>query len=459
MPDVLDFRNFEPVALPEEIAGFEKASQTMLRHFNSCLRSAYFYLLYRGGPSSDELERGSGLHRVLELGTQQIIDTGDHYDERGRLVDEHFLPPEIVKDLVDEVLADPEYAIPFEEHDYLRESAFRWASETMIRPSEVVSCETMFILDLEGFEIRMKIDLALLKDEGKRCLVHDYKSSRALPSMEDISRKRPDNTYAAKNFQLILYCLGLKYGVPVRVVEHVDGTKEEIREPFPVADRAQLFEADFVYPGIETKDGKMARREVTLTALELNEYLASLRGMLVRLRHARDTGNWPAKPGSHCVECPAPMLCPIPAELRDYAGSVNTMEEASEAAEKLVREQAVLSARQTELRNFAKKNGGIRFGTDQTYDFGYTESDKIADKDGMFDAMERAVRYGEPFDRSKFVKKSSSSPFKARTLTEDELALERDNQPTEEVNDGGIGNGADAGSSSADERWGDTLPD
>jgi hypothetical protein len=359
-----------------------------------------------------------------------------------------------VKAIVNEVLADPEFAIPVEEHDYLRESAYRWAGEWSVDPAAVVSAETMFVLDLAGYQVRCRIDFAELRERGAVVYVADYKSSRAAPAFEDVSRKRRDGTLAAKNFQLVLYALVLAFGVPVRVEEcltcvgagyppvgHDNGPsgeyverrcpscdgrgRHEFPEPFPVASRAQRFDLEFVFPGIEDRDGKMLRRPVTLTRLELEEYRASLEGLLARLAHSEETGDWPAVAGSHCVECPAQSLCPIPVELRDHAGTVNTLEQAQEAAERLDREAAEHKARREELKRFAKAHEvPIRFGADQVLEFGYTESERIANKDAMWADMDRAVRYGEPFDRGRYVKVVKSTPFKQRTLSADELAEE-----------------------------------
>jgi PD-(D/E)XK nuclease superfamily len=436
-------RRFEPVHLPEDRRLHGKASQTLLRHMNSCPRSAYLYALNKGDASTPEMQRGSGLHAVIDRGTRAAIDQG-----------EPFIPPEVVKAIVNEVLADPEFAIPVEEHDYLRESAYRWAAEWAVDPTAVVAAETLFVLQLGGYEVRCRIDFAELREKGAVVYVADYKSSRAAPAFEDVSRKRSDGTLMAKNFQLVLYALVLAFGVPVRVEEcdlcegvgdvagdfgigstgvpdivrcpACDGSgRVEIPEPFPVAGRAQRFDLEFVFPGIEDRDGKMLRRPVTLTRLELEEYRASLEGLLARLAHSEESGDWPAVAGSHCVECPAQSECPIPAELRDHAGTINSVEQAREAAEVLDRRDAINAAVRKEIKAFAKAHETpIRYGADKVLEFGYTESVRIADKDAMWADMDRAVRYGEPFDRGRYVKVVKSTPFRQRTLSADELAEE-----------------------------------
>jgi hypothetical protein len=441
-------RRFQPVHLPEDRNLHGKASQTLLRHYNGCPRSAYLYALHKGDASTPEMQRGSGLHAVIERGTSLAIEQG-----------EPFVPPEIVKAIVNEVLADPEFAIPVEEHDYLRESAYRWAAEWAVDPVSVVAVETLFVLQLGGYEMRCRIDFAELRERGAVVYVADYKSSRAAPAFEDVSRKRSDGSLMAKNFQLVLYALVLAFGVPVRVeecpicaafegrvphdpggpIDFSDGAltplvpcrecggarRREVPEPFPVAGRAQRFDLEFVFPGIEDRDGKMLRRPVTLTRLELEEYRASLEGLLARLAHSEESGDWPAVAGSHCVECPAQSECPIPAELRDHAGTINSVEQAREAAEVLDRRDAINAAVRKEIKAFAKAHETpIRYGADKVLEFGYTESERIADKDAMWADMDRAVRFGEPFDRARYVKVVKSTPFRQRTLSADELAEE-----------------------------------
>jgi hypothetical protein len=301
-----------------------------------------------------------------------------------------------------------------------------------------VAVETLFVLEAAGFEVRAKVDFAEILEDGAVVLVRDYKSSRAMPSFEDVSRKRPDGTLMAKNFQLVLYALAVAFGVPVR--EEICPTcvgagcetcrrgVVEIPEPFRVADRAQRFDLEFVYPGIPFEDGTIGRRQVSLTRLELVEYRASLEGLLQRVGLSEESGDWPAVVSDDgCAECPAKQLCPIPAELRDHRGTINTVAEAAEALEKLDREAAIHAAIRKEIKAFAKAHGvSIRFGADKVGEIAPpSQSERIDDKDGMFAAMDRAMRFGEPFDRGEFVRVvRSANTFRARTLTEEELAAE-----------------------------------
>jgi hypothetical protein len=354
---------------------------------------------------------------------------------------------------------------------------YRWASETAVDPSAVIACETLIVLDVDGFPVRMKVDFAELLEGGAAVRVADYKFAPGMPTQEEVARKRPDGSLMARSFQLVLYALGLRYGRPVRVedCDACDGDGKfysratvaaepgddpdclacdgggviEMPEPFPLAERAQRFDLEYIYPGIEDRDGKMGRRRMSLTALELDAYRHSLGAVVARLREAERTGDWPAQTSdAACSECPAPRECPIPAELRDYAGRINTDAEASEALEKLDRDKALHAARMREAKAHAKSNGGaIRFGKDKMAEFVATSSETIRDKEGLRIAVERAVRYGEPFEWSEHVQTKTGTSFKVRTLTADELAAEA----AEGVSDGN-------GNAGLDERFGADAP-
>jgi hypothetical protein len=454
---------FEPVFLPDEKRLNGRASQTFLRHYNGCPRSGYLYALYKGEASTVEMVRGSALHAVCERSTALAISN-----------EWVTIPQEIVKDMVNVVLA--EYPVPLEEHDYIREMAYRWATEYAAKPREVIAIESLIVLHVGGWDVRMKVDFAELLDDGERVHVVDYKSSRSMPTQEEIARKRTDPlpgggeaaVLMAKNFQLVLYALGLAFGVPVRVEEctRCRGTGEplniytpdemidpqgsilerdeetgairalcnmcggsgrvETPEPFSLAGRAQRFDLEFVFPGIEW-DGRMGRREMSLTRLELSEYMASLEALLANLDRSDETGDWPAQiSDAACGECPASSLCPIPKELRDHRGTINTVEQAAEALEVLDRRRAEDAAIGREIKSFAKSRGeiDIRFGKDKVQEWKTSPVMKITDRDGLFAAVERAVRFGEPLDRDAYVQTKPSTGFKARTLTADELMAE-----------------------------------
>jgi hypothetical protein len=446
---------FKPVFLPDRPV--ESVSQTALKHFDACPRSGFLYLLHKGEASTDRMVRGKAGHAAMERCIRACVENG-----------EVAIPAELAKAVMDEVLA--EYPVPLRYHDELREDVYRWASETAVDPSAVIACETLIVLDVDGFPVRMKVDFAELLEGGAAVDVRDWKFAPGMPTQEEVARKRRDGTLMARSFQLVLYALGLRYGRPVRVEERAcsgcvncespilshafcDGSRvirEEFPEPFPLAERAQRFDLAYVYPGIEDREGKMGRRATSLTAVELEAYFQSLRAKVAQLREADRTGEWPAQTSdAACSECPAPRECPIPPELRDHAGRINTDAEASEAMEKLDRDKALHAAAMREAKAHAKHNGGvIRFGRDKVAEFVQTTSETIRDKEALRVAVERAVLYGDPFEWSDHVQVKQGTSFRVRKLTEDELAAEA-------AEEDGNGNG---GEKSLDERFGADAP-
>ncbi len=412
-----------------------RVSQTFLHHYAGCERSGYLYAQTRDQGSSSELQRGSAVHAVAQRMTETMVAAG-----------EPLLPPELAKVIVNEVLA--EYPVPFDEHDYVRELAYRLAGELTIDPANVLACETLVVLELDGWQVRCKVDFAEARADGRVVYVADYKSARHAPSFDEIARKRKlDDTYAAKNIQLVLYALALAYGRVVTFEPCGCDLEEggclrcagrgyvEVAEPFPLAAHADRFELEFVYPGIEDKDGMIVRRPVSLTRFELAEYRESLSAVLARVARSEQTGEWEAVQSEEaCTYCPAKALCPIPVELRTYAGEVNTYEHAVQAAEVLESDTARLKGRREELKRWAKAyNVEIRYGRDRVMRFVTRDVDRI-DKERMFEAVDAAVRFGAPFDSRKYVKASTSTNFVSETLTQEELSPEDEHaNPTEEA--------------------------
>lgn len=427
---------FKPVDVPLSLD--RRASMTFLRHANSCMRSGYLYELHKKTPvQTMKMVRGSACHEILERCTRAAMDTG-----------EVEIPPEIAKAIVNEVLA--EQPVPMEEHDYIRELAFRWAGEWRFN-EKIVACETLYVLELGGWTVRCKVDFATVPAPG-RIYIADYKSGRGALSSDDVARKRSDGTMAAKNFQLVVYILAVVFGVPVTVEPcdpcrgsgklsplppgktgpvdcHVCDGRGTIETPGEqVARGATEAIAEFVYPGVEDSQGLMLRRTAGLTRVEMLEYRESLEALLVRVAAAEESGDWPALiPENGCQECPCVAACPIPEELRDYQGTINTLEEASAAAERRFVRRKRDEALGRELKALSKARGlPIRFGKDRVLDFSYVESERIDSKDELFAALER----GEQVNRSDYAKVVKSTTFSERKLTEDEI--ERENA------DGGI---------------------
>ena len=154
---------FRPVVLDAPLD--RTLRQTWLRHYNGCPRSAYLASKYEGLDSTAAMQRGSAAHAIFAKATRLAME-----------MNEPIVPPDVVKTLVDEVLA--EYAVPFEEHDYIREMAFRWGSEAAFDPQMIVACESLFEMQVGDWKVRARIDFAELIENDRVIVIRDYKSSR-----------------------------------------------------------------------------------------------------------------------------------------------------------------------------------------------------------------------------------------------------------------------------------------
>lgn len=386
--------NFEPVHLPEDKVPGPGASQTFLKHYDLCPRSAFLYQQHKGEASTAAMVRGSAFHEIAERAVRLMLEQ-----------EEPTIPPDVVKVIAHEVLS--ELPVPTSEHDVIREGADRWSREFAIEPLAVIACETLFVLPLDGWEVRCRIDHAELRDDGRRAEVKDWKTSLWVPGWDEISRKRPDGTIAAKQFQLVLYALVLAFGHPVIVGE--DGT-EEIQD-VRVASHADTFDLEYVYPMREDQEGRMMRRPMSLTRLELEEYKASLVSVLHRLTKSVETGDWPAVVSDDaCGICPAPAECPIPLESRGLHGAIESDEQAAEVAALLAYTKQHSANLTRELKAYARKHDTeIVYGNgSKAYRFVVSKRESVKDLDRLFAAWER----GEPALREEHVKVSTSTNFK-----------------------------------------------
>jgi hypothetical protein len=432
--------SLEPVFL-EDPLGLE-VSMTFLRHANRCMRAGFLYAKHRKrGSQTVAMVRGAAAHAIHERGTNAMLEA-----------QEPQLPPDVAKAIVNEVLA--EMPVPLEEHDYLREYAHRWASEWRLREDErVVAVERLFALELAGWTVRCRVDFASA-DEVNRLYIGDYKSGRGAVPYDEIARRRPEvpdtapaeERMAAKTFQLVVYVLAVVFGRPVETalcaicagtgrisplppsgkgpVEciscHGSGRHELAGEQ--VVRGCQEAIAEYVYPGIESGDRTMLRRTMGLTRIEMLEYRESLETLLHRVGEAERSGDWPAVTSdAACGECPCMAECPIPSELRDFHGEINTVEQAEEALQvSYVRTQHERALRR-ELRKVAESWGGapIRYGH-RVAEFVPRESVEVRDKEGMYDAI--AGGLDVTLARAKFERTSKGTSFVERDLTDAELA-------------------------------------
>lgn len=471
MSDVepLVLREQPPVEHPVERP--ERFSQTFVKHADRCLRSAYLYLRHKGGAASHELHRGTAFHLFMERVTRLLMETEN---ER--------IPGELAKDLMLEVLMEnPELQVPQDEQDRLRMMAWHVSQGLWLRrPWETtIAVERKFVLEVGPWLVSGKVDYAWL-DEG-RAGIWDYKTSFLLP----------DQATFEAGVQLPLYACGLAFGKLVREEPcfGCNGTgkklndepgpeyvkpcpscngrgKTETLEPWPILENAQEFELAEIYPAYLWDTG-LAQRVTTISRADLLDWQLALGATLNRVEHAFESGRWDAMPGHpQCGECPAAHECPLPARARNYAGAINTPEQAVEAALWWEQHKDRPAAVKKELKAFAGRPGGgpIRYGSNLILDFSTGKKRKV-DTDGLVDAALRAANYGEPFDPDEFITVQHPLEFKRRVLSKQEIAAEA----AERDGNGADGNGADvtatAGADSAagpgaagESPWGDAAP-
>lgn len=417
-PVLGSWRDTEPVWLPEHLEPAEKGvSQTFMAHFDRCRRSAFLYALHAGGASSAALERGSAGHEAIARSRLLAIENGESY-----------VPPELAKVVVDEVLADASFAVPLSEHDFIRELVYRWAGETAIDGDRVVAVERLFSLDLgHGVTLRSKVDYAEVSADGGWYHVEDYKTSRAAATSEEVTRNRGDGSRMLKDFQLVAYAVSLAFGVPVDYVVcaacagagcgECRRGRREVPGPMPIATGARGVSAELVYPAIPVGDERvMLRRGGDLSQIELAQYLSSLQAMAKVLSEVVQTGDWRPVPGSHCrTVCPARHECPLPDALKGARTPINTHEDAVRAASEWWLLDAENKALLAEIKNWSKGQGGvsIQYGRDRELVW-VPESKNTTDRDGLVQAALEAANFGVDFEPADFVRRSTYTRFKDR---------------------------------------------
>jgi hypothetical protein len=124
------------------------------------------------------------------------------------------------------------------------------------------------------------------------------------------------------------------------------------------------------------------------------------------------------------------MLCPIAPELRTYsdvdslkavAGHVNTLEDASNRMLVIDRTKAVLTALEKEVKAWSKAHGGVVIPAGEfEYLWSVQTAEEIKDREGMFQAIEEAVRYGADFDRGRYVRARTGTRWTRRAREEEE---------------------------------------
>lgn len=419
MTDYRALAAVEPVDVPARF------SQTLLAKADDCPRSAYLYVKHRGGPGSHEQDRGTLAHAVLERAMKTLIAHG----ERAFAPDDPEQAAAIVADIVDAVLRErPDLVVPRREVDDVRELAYHWATAYDVDPEHVAGIERLMVLDLEcGWTISGKLDLVALPS-AELGQVDDYKSTPAPVSQEEYEGSTQPWVYAA------LLC----FGVPVDVYpcEMCDGKgwnlapeldecvqcdgkgRLEVRgEAFGRHLRGVLCRE--VYPRARPRDdGTLHRRELLLSRTAIADYRADLERMAATLAARFETWEFPASSGSWCSQCPAAQECPLPAHLRDYAGTINTAGQAAEAWERTLRAKQQLAAVEREVKNYARAHDVAICVGDEQWRWQPKEGRAVkkrgqrSDWEGLVAAIEESVQFGAPFDVDEWVTRTTGSEFK-----------------------------------------------
>lgn len=459
-----DYRNLPPV---EPVKVPRRFSQTLIAKHDDCPRSAYLSVKHRGDPGSHNMDRGTLAHMVWERAMKTLIAA----QERRFAPEDPEQAASMMAAIVDEVLRQtPGLVVPRREVDDVREMAYHWAVGYDVDPEHVAGIERLMVLDLEcGWTISGKLDVIALPS-AELGQVDDYKTGQAMPTQEEYEGKTQPWVYA------VLLCFGVPVDVypcpscegdPVwrcRSCGGMDAIPRGVR-PSPCTTCQQRTEQELiecdrcegkgrieirgeafgqhlqgvlcreVYPRPKLRDdGTLHRRELLLARTAIADYRADLERAAWQLGERFKTWDFPARSsggsdnGSWCSECPASAECPLPAELRDHAGTVNTLEQATEAWAKAQHVKARTAAIEKEVKNYAKAHGvAIRLG-DQEWRWQPKEGRAVkragrgSDWDGLQEAIVEATSYGTPFDVRDWVVPTSGSEFKKTKVVTEERA-------------------------------------
>jgi hypothetical protein len=397
MSEAVDYRHLPPVE--EKVDRPSRFSQTLVRHANYCPRSAFLYLKYKGGVSIP-MDRGSVLHLFAQRMTLELLARGEPSlwapSQAEDVVVAAGEVASLTKVMVDEILDDPElgFVLPDYAADQARVAAYHLAIGWDVDMSTVLGVERTFVLDVGGWEIRGRIDL-LTWPEPSMVVVHDYKTSLAVPDAAEFESA----------FQPKLYGALVMFGVPVemhpcpgvcRDGRVQTGERESDVEPCdvcggrgevevrgePLGAHLRRVGARQIHPRAKPKwneDGtvRLVDRTAYWSRKELQDFLHDVERSVRRIERGLDTGDWPARHGAHCSECPAEPECPLPRHLRRFADAIETPEQAAEAMEWAMRMGGRVTATKKEVRKFVETQaeaGGedtLPVGTDT---FGFTTS-------------------------------------------------------------------------------------
>jgi hypothetical protein len=389
----MDYRHLPPVDFTVERPS--RLSQTLVRHADNCPRSAALYLRYKGGVSM-AMDRGTALHMFHEWMVHELLKRDEPSLWAPQPGEDAVLAAgevaSMTKGVVDDILNDPANGLVVSAHeaDQARIAAYHLAIGWDIDlKNTFLGVERTFVMDLAGWEIRGRIDLLTWPDPHEIGIM-DLKTSLAVPDAAEFESA----------FQPKLYGALVMFGVPVeqRPCEECSGAGvrgpdelhcascegrgyvEERGEPLGA--HLRRVGARQIHPRAKPKwneDGtvRLVDRTAYWSRKELQDFLHDVERSVRRIERGLDTGDWPARHGAHCSECPAEPECPLPRHLRRFANAIETPEQAAEAMEWAQRMGGRVTATKKEVRKFvearaeAGEDDTLPVGTDT---FGFATS-------------------------------------------------------------------------------------
>lgn len=378
----MDLRDFPPVEA--NIDRPETLSQTLLAKHNNCPRSAYLSRKYRGGTGSHQMDRGIAVHETLERATNMMIE-----------MQEPVIPGEMCRELADAVMAEhPELVLSTYEQDAARLMAWNWAEATVLDLDTIIGTEIPLEMEVGGFKLTCRIDRAHVYGTG--LFLYDYKTSLNIRKREEVQRGFQGQFYGLAALNGVRQDTGLSIGAGITDV--------------------WFYEA---YPRYRDKEsGALVAPEGVWSRSELGEFRVSLERNVAAFERSLETGDWPARDGSWCSECPAAAECPIPEHLRSVPSvdSLSAAEDAFSHKLALERENRRL---QDGLRGWVKENGPIFVG-DYAFDVTQTQSKSVKDWPTLEAAIQKSVLFGEPFKAEEHITLKQATKFAKRKITEEE---------------------------------------
>jgi hypothetical protein len=460
-----------PVDFPERL------SQTLMAHENRCPRSAIFYLQHMGTMRSHEMDRGTLAHVCAErLMAERMLHEGEGPERAGQ-PDRYEIDAALPVDAQEEALSMQTGAlvdavrrelgervhISAEQADIARICTFHLALGLDVKPSDVLSMERKWVLDLAaGWEISVIADLITLPEDFEAEVI-DYKT---LP--------QPTPAGEWDTFQTKVAAVALLYGYPLtkQECESCDGPGVvtcgacggrgyvEVRGERGAGVGAQLqrVRGREIYPRPKlSRIGRLQDNQETWTRLELDEFRADLEFAGERITERLLSWIWPARRGSWCARCPGRLECPIAPELRGFAGAVEDREHAGQLwqlaqamkdmggdFESLVKEWSKATGQSVEMGDYA-----WAWLTSETK--ALKRRGKSTDWEGLEDAITGAVTLGHPFKLEDWIKLGRRTEFK-KTKVNREGEVPYVDGADAAAGDAGKRDGAGA------ERFGDDAP-